>query len=415
VVVESGGCVVQDFAMTDVAGPEIAGVSQAGTLPGGGLPDPISATIVDYSTVASAQLVFRINQGAWVGAPMACQGGDLYAAPLPPVPPDTAIDYYVQAVDGLGHESANPAGAPADCYTLLSTALFYAYDCEDPADPGWYLGVIGDDATNGIWVRADPVGTEQGGVPVQPEDDHTPDPGVKCFVTGNGEPGEGPFAHNVDGGCTTLLSPVFDLAGADRVFLSYWRWFGHILISADDEFASDISSDGGVTWVPLERFSWNENSWRRVFLDLEGLIPFTSQVRVRFRICDLNIPSLLEAAIDDFAVETYTPTATAAPGWEPQAGPGARLLPSRPNPWRPDGGDAAIAFSLARGAECRLQVFDISGRLVRTLATGPFAPGDHRIAWNGRDERGHAVSSGVYFCRLQAGGQALSERVVLVR
>ena len=414
VIVESEGSLVQDFALTDVAGPAISNVSDPGTLPGGGLPDPVTATIIDYSTVTAAELVFRLNQGAWHSAPMACQGGDVYAAPLPPVPPNTAIDYYVQATDGLGQQSANPAGAPADFYALVSTAMIYATDCEDPADPGWMLGVIGDDATNGFWVRADPVGTEQGGVPVQPEDDHTPEPGVKCFVTGNGEPGESPFANNVDGGCTTLMSPAFDLSGADRAFLTYWRWFGHILISADDEFASDISCDGGLTWLPLERFSWNENSWQRVFVELGDLIPLTDRVRLRFRICDLNIPSLLEVAIDDVVVETFTATTTAAPSWEPPAGPAARLLPSRPNPWRADG-DAVIAFALARGAECRLQVFDISGRLVRTLAAGAFEPGEHRVPWNGRDERGHAVSSGVYFCRLQAGGEALSERVVLVR
>lgn len=414
VTITGGGSEQQDFALADIAGPAISAVSQPATLAGGGLPAPITATILDYSTVAASTLFFRLDGGAWSSVPMSWQAGDSYAGQLPSLPANTAVDYYVSATDGLGFASQSPAGAPGEFYTLLATALVYDYTCETP-DFQWRIGLLSDTATNGRWVRADPVGTFLSGAPVQPEDDHTPAPGTICFVTGNGTPGGSAFAANVDGGCTTLVSPTFDLSGTQRAFVSYWRWFANLLVSADDEFAADISSDGGATWLPLERLTRNRNTWDLAFIDLESLIPFTNQVQVRFQICDLNLPSLLEAAVDDFRLESYTPSSTGAPDWQPQTGPRALLARSHPNPWRPAGGEAQIGFSLAQRSAVSLVVYDLAGRAVRHLATGEYPAGAHRLGWDGKDDGGRAASAGVYFLRLAAGGETNAQRLVLLR
>ncbi len=415
VTVVGEGITVQDFSLTDIAGPGISNVSLPGTVPGPLGSYEIDATVIDYSTVSEARLYFRFNQSGWASVAMTPQGGDVYRSAMPALPVHTTVDYYIWARDGLGQESTDPPSAPVDFHTLLVTELVYAYDAEDPADPNWQLGVFGDDATDGLWVREDPVGTEQAGIPIQPENDHTPDPGVKCFVTGNGEPGGNPHADDIDGGCTTLLSPTFDLAGAEQAYLSYWRWFAQVGITADDEFAVDVSGDGGQSWVPLDRVSSNENWWERVKVELSALIPLNGEIVVRFLACDVNLPSLVEAAVDDFLLEGFTSTTTAAPGWEPQGHAFAGLRQNRPNPFRPAGGATRISFSLQNGAEARLEVFDIAGRLVRTLAAGDHGSGEHEVVWNGRDERGHDVSSGVYFYRLRSGEQKLARRMLLIR
>ena len=64
----------------------------------------------------------------------------------------------------------------------------------------------------------------------------------------------------------------------------------------------------------------------------------------------------------------------------------------------------------------KLRVFGIGGALVRTLADQPFAAGEHRVVWDGTDDRGHAVASGTYFMRLDAeGSPAESRKVILLR
>ena len=66
-------------------------------------------------------------------------------------------------------------------------------------------------------------------------------------------------------------------------------------------------------------------------------------------------------------------------------------------------------------APVRLDVYEVSGRLVRSLFDGPLEPGRHRMAWDGRSDLGVAVGSGVYFIRLRLGGEIWTEKLLLLR
>jgi hypothetical protein len=83
-----------------------------------------------------------------------------------------------------------------------------------------------------------------------------------------------------------------------------------------------------------------------------------------------------------------------------------------PNPFNPQ---TRISFVLPQSGSAMLAIYDTSGRLVRVLADGPQPEGRHEFYWNGRDERGNSVSSGVYFCRLDFGKTTLSRKMVLLR
>jgi hypothetical protein len=85
---------------------------------------------------------------------------------------------------------------------------------------------------------------------------------------------------------------------------------------------------------------------------------------------------------------------------------------NRPNPFGPS---TAIAFSLPEWSQVSLQVFDPSGRLVRTLARGPMDAGAHRVSWDGRADDGATASSGVYFYRFQVGDTVETRRMILTR
>jgi hypothetical protein len=84
-----------------------------------------------------------------------------------------------------------------------------------------------------------------------------------------------------------------------------------------------------------------------------------------------------------------------------------------PNPFNPQ---TTIWYELPAALPVDLQVYDLRGRLVRTLASGQVeAAGEHRIIWDGRDRQGRTVSSGTYLYRLDAGGNQLFGRMALVR
>ena len=82
-----------------------------------------------------------------------------------------------------------------------------------------------------------------------------------------------------------------------------------------------------------------------------------------------------------------------------------------PNPARRR---ASVAFSIPAASEVTLAVFDVEGRLVRTLARGPFAPGRHHARFDGRDSSGRHLAPGLYFVRLSAGFQTRVQRLVVM-
>ena len=88
------------------------------------------------------------------------------------------------------------------------------------------------------------------------------------------------------------------------------------------------------------------------------------------------------------------------------------LTQNQPNPFNPT---TTIAFGLPAASAVQLDVFDVRGRALRRLVDGDRGAGRHTAVWDGRDAGGHAVPSGVYFYRLQAGDTVLARRMLLVR
>ncbi len=102
------------------------------------------------------------------------------------------------------------------------------------------------------------------------------------------------------------------------------------------------------------------------------------------------------------------------PGGLSIAVPDARSLTitAGPNPFNPR---TTIALDLPRAGEVSLRLYDIRGRLVRTLHDGPLAEGRHELVWFGDDDAGRALASGVYFYEAKAVGEERIGKLTLVR
>ena len=86
-----------------------------------------------------------------------------------------------------------------------------------------------------------------------------------------------------------------------------------------------------------------------------------------------------------------------------------------PNPFSQS---TTIAFELSdgnAGARTTLSVFDLTGRRVRTLVDATLEPGSHSAVWDGRDEAGRPVASGVYFYRVRSGNTSTARTLTLVK
>jgi hypothetical protein len=83
-----------------------------------------------------------------------------------------------------------------------------------------------------------------------------------------------------------------------------------------------------------------------------------------------------------------------------------------PNPFNPS---TVIRYELPEASQVRLEMYDALGQLVRSLVAGERVAGAYTVEWDGRDEGGVSVSSGVYLCRLQAGSFTQVQRMVLLK
>jgi hypothetical protein len=90
------------------------------------------------------------------------------------------------------------------------------------------------------------------------------------------------------------------------------------------------------------------------------------------------------------------------------------LARNRPNPFNPS---TWIAFGVPGpgAADVRLRNFDVAGRSGATLVSRPLDPGYHELRWDGRDQRGVPLASGVYFLRAEIGPAVLTQKLVLAR
>lgn len=88
------------------------------------------------------------------------------------------------------------------------------------------------------------------------------------------------------------------------------------------------------------------------------------------------------------------------------------LEQNHPNPFNPV---TAIGYELPFEAAVELTIFDIQGRVVRTLVASSKTPGRHEVVWNGRDDTGRPVASGVYLYQLRAGEKRETRKMLLLR
>jgi subtilisin family serine protease/type 1 glutamine amidotransferase len=120
---------------------------------------------------------------------------------------------------------------------------------------------------------------------------------------------------------------------------------------------------------------------------------------------DVNSRRLLKQAIEWAAWGT---SGISGPDLEPA--PRAELRGAVPSPFR---FRTTISYSLPAAGRARLAIYDLTGKLVKTLVTGNLPAGAGQVTWNRSDDAGKTVARGVYFCRLQADGMNISRKLVV--
>ncbi|MBC8144530.1 MAG: choice-of-anchor B family protein, partial [bacterium] len=196
----------------------------------------------------------------------------------------------------------------------ITVVLVRGYNDNATLDLGWSLFGVGDDAQTGQWVRIMPYLGYPGSSWIHPPTQ--PDGRVgRVFMTGAPPMFALPQQNDVNIGTTSLVSPLMDLRDTPEPQLKFDLWFVHFLnyrtdtTLAVDSFTVDVSNDDGQTWYRMYSEMSGRAGWKPRSMLLRSFVPITNLMRVRFQARDLDEPTLIFAAIDNFNVATFVPAA----------------------------------------------------------------------------------------------------------
>ena len=212
-----------------------------------------------------------------------------------------------------------------------------------------------------------------------------------------------------------LDSPAFVLGvGAE---LAFWCWY-EVPIYHEDGFYVELLWDGSAVDTldfigsggALGQLGSIGNEWLEYRYEIDHPAGDTVQVRFRFVSDETDVEE--GVYIDDIAVSTgAAPSGAGVPDEETGEIP-VVLHQNRPNPFTPF---TNIGFTMAADGPVTLSVYNIQGRLIRTLVDEVKWAGGHSAFWDGKDEFGVDVAAGVYMYRLSFAEHEATRKMILVR
>ncbi len=198
-----------------------------------------------------------------------------------------------------------------------------------------------------------------------------------------------PFTLGDEGEVTFKAKSITNQYGLERF---------NVLVSTGSTNPNDFTSISGASYTEAP-IAWTSYMY--------GLNNYANQtIRVAIQ-CVSNDAFVF--MLDDFKVvsaggtdndDTTAPVLTNA------------LKGNYPNPFNPE---TTISYSVEKAGKVTLEVFNILGQKVKTLVNDSRNAGNHNVVWNGKDDAGRAVSSGVYFYRMKNGNYSKTNKMILMK
>jgi hypothetical protein len=342
-----------------------------------GQPIDITANIAGGSGIANAQLYWRNGDtGDFAALTMTPNGSD-YSVSIP-AQTGSQVQYYFKATDTNSSLAYFPLGGENHPFKLGLDAIQYTESFDDGIN-SWISG-----GTNNTWSLS-----------------------AKYSRTGALSLTDSPAGNYLDNTDSWIKSNVvLDLTRATAASFSfYWRG---VLQTNHDSLLVEASTDD-TNWNRFPQYvSGSGFSFAQISCDLAPYLG-QSDVRVRFRLKSDASTGREGIYIDD-VVFSWTSTAIdEGPITTPRL---FSLNQNYPNPFNPS---TQIEFSLSSKERVELSIYDMLGRKIRTLINTEIEPGQHSVIWDGANESGQDVASGVYLYKLSAGSSSDVRRMTLVR
>lgn len=223
------------------------------------------------------------------------------------------------------------------------------------------------------------------------------------------------YTNNTEYQLTLKMEFSYNLdAYADNNNWAKLYWWQRGAVGAGDTVFIEGSQDG-ITWQILKYRTTLPASWSLDSADINSVFggkANNDSLTFRYRFKSDAATTAIGWLLDDVYLKVKPFPSGVAGRPEQMAVRVFSLDQNRPNPFN---GQTSIKYQLPSEGKVKINVYNISGQLVRTLVDAKQSPGLYNVAWNGRDNAGRPVSAGVYFYRLNAGDANLTKKMVLLK
>ncbi len=221
------------------------------------------------------------------------------------------------------------------------------------------------------------------------------------------------------------LDSLIDLSDAQSAFLQF---HSHWDIEAGYDFGRVQVSTTGNSWTSLAGlytkpgsgigaqgkdepgYDGVQNSWVKETINLNDYIG--EQIYLRFNLSSDEFLTKDGWSIDNIKVLKYSDSVTDISDKFAELPKELKLYPNYPNPFNPS---TNIRYSLPKAGNVQLEIFDSSGRKVRSLINDFQSPGDYTFLWNGKSDSGESCAAGIYFYTLKSAKEVLTQKLVLLK
>jgi len=183
------------------------------------------------------------------------------------------------------------------------------------------------------------------------------------------------------------------------------------------------ASADGINWSQVGQFTGRDNTWVESFHSLSTFSgPGNENIRIRFRLVTDDSGTDSGVRIDDVKLLQGMPPTSAdrTPNAEKEIPSGFSLSQNYPNPFdlsqnsrfRPE---TIIEYAIRVPGKVTMEIYNILGQRVRIFVRENLEAGIHKMQWDGKDNLGRNLTSGVYIYRIESGNFAQSRKLVLLR
>jgi hypothetical protein len=213
------------------------------------------------------------------------------------------------------------------------------------------------------------------------------------------EPGWTAGHHSNEIPVQTYIQPLCELYGVPIVFGGHNHYYARALVNGVHHITTGGGGAPPYSPTPGQPYIvYAISAYHYCMVEIDGAsLDFTARTRSG-------------TVIDTFSVDL--PQAAVGYGDFEALPQALSLSPAGPNPF---GRSTMLSFSIPEAAHVDVGIYAVNGRRIRTLVDGNREAGHHAAEWDGKDESGKDVSSGIYFCRLHADDSWIARKLIRTR